>query len=100
MKIAIATAVLLVIAPGVCLSDGFFRCGSSLVSADVSVAELRKKCGPPSSKNVATHGVRNSYGVRVGISTTEVWRYDRGYSAPAMVVTIIDGRVQSIDEAK
>lgn len=92
--------MLLVIAPGVCRSDGFFRCGSSLVSADVSVAELRKKCGPPSSKDISTHDVHNSYGVKVGVSTIEVWRYDRGYSAPAMVVTIIDGHVQSIDEAK
>ncbi|HWZ63357.1 MAG TPA: DUF2845 domain-containing protein [Steroidobacteraceae bacterium] len=100
MKIAPIVSVLLVIVPGVCMSDGFFRCGSSLVSADVSLAELRKKCGPPSSKNVSTHDVRNSYGVKVGTSTTQIWRYDRGYSAPPMVVTIIDGHVQSIDEAK
>lgn len=100
IKIAATIFALFVVLPGVCKADGFFRCGNSLVSADVSVAELLKKCGQPSSKEVSTHDVRNSYGVRVGTSTTEIWRYDRGYSAPPMMVTIIDGRVQSIDEGK
>jgi hypothetical protein len=100
MRLAATTFALLVVLPSVCRSDGFFRCGNSLVSADVSVAELLKKCGQPSSKEVSTHDVWNSHGVKVGTSTTETWRYDRGYSAPPMMVTIIDGRIQNIGEHK
>lgn len=100
MKVTATVSALLVLLPSVCMSDGFFRCGNSLVSADVSVAELLKKCGQPSSKDVSTHNVWASNGVKLGTSTTEIWRYDRGYSAPPMIVTIIDGDVQSIGEGK
>jgi len=91
-----AICALLVLVPGVCLSDGFYRCGSSLVSADMSVAELREKCGKPSSQQVSTQAARNEYGVKVGTSTTEIWRYERGSRAAPMIVTIVDGKIQSI----
>lgn len=100
MRNVAALCVLLVMVPGICLADGFFRCGSSLVSADISVADLVKKCGKPTSQTASTEDVRNEHGVKVGTSTTEVWRYDRGYSAPPMIVTIVDGHVQSIGEGK
>lgn len=100
MRKVAALCVFLVMGPGICLADGFFRCGNSLVSADTSVADLLKKCGKPTSQTTSTEDVRNEYGVKVGTSTTEVWRYDRGYSAPPMIVTIIDGHVQSIGEGK
>lgn len=100
MRNVAALCVLLVMVPGICLADGFFRCGSSLVSADISVADLVKKCGKPTSQTASTENVRNEHGVKVGTSTTEVWRYDRGYSAPPMIVTIVDGHVQSIGEGK
>jgi hypothetical protein len=100
MRVVTAISALLVLLPGVCLSDGYYRCGNSLVSADVSVAELLKKCGEPTSQQTSTADVYNEHGVKVGISKTEVWRYDRGYSAPPMVVTIVDGRIQSIEGSK
>lgn len=92
--------VLLIMVPGICPADGYFRCGSSLVSADISVGDLLKKCGKPSSQTASTEDVLNEYGVKVATSTTEVWRYDRGYSAPPMIVTIVDGHVQSIGEGR
>jgi hypothetical protein len=100
MRFITTMSALLVLVPGVGMSDGFFRCGSSLVSADISAAELLQKCGPPSSKEVSTQDVWNSHGVKTGTSTTETWRYDRGSSAAAMIVTIIDGQIHSIREAK
>ena len=100
MRRVAAMYVLLVMVPGICLADGFFRCRSYLVSADISVGDLLKKCGKPTSQTTSTEDVRNEYGYKVGTSTTEVWRYDRGYSAPPMLVTIIDGHVQSIGEGK
>jgi hypothetical protein len=89
--------VLLALAPAVAICDGYFRCGSSLVSADVSVAELLKKCGNPSSERVSYVDVRNEYGVKVGTSTVETWRYDRGTRASAMIVTVVDGKIEKIE---
>lgn len=86
--------------PGICRSDEVFRCGSWLVSADVSVAELLRECGKPSSQEVSTQDVHNEHGVKVATSTTEVWRYDRGSQAAPMVVTIVDGQIQSIERGK
>jgi hypothetical protein len=34
---------------------------------------------------------------KVGESLIEVWTYDRGPTAPPMVVTIVDGRIKSIE---
>ena len=97
LHVRAAICALLVMVPRICMSDGFFRCGSWLVSADVSVAKLLEKCGKPSSQQVSTQDVRNEYGVKVGTSTTEIWRYDRGSRASPMIVTIIDGKIQSIE---
>ncbi len=82
------------------MSDEIFRCGSWLVSVDISVPELLKKCGKPSSQQVSTADVRNEHGARVGTSTLEVWRYDRGSRAAPMIVTIVDGQIQSLERGK
>lgn len=101
MRITTPLAALLLLFPGLCLSDGNFRCGNSLVSADDSVAVLLKKCGEPSSREVSTADVHNDHGVKIGTSTTEVWHYAPGSGAATpMVVTIVDGQVQSIERGK
>jgi len=99
MRPILATCFL-VIVPGICMSDETCRCSSWLVSADISVSELLEKCGKPSSQQVATENVQNEYGVKVGTSTTEAWRYDRGSRAAPMVVTIVDGQIRSIERGK
>ena len=96
MKVTIAMCALLGWAPGVGLSGGFFRCGDWLVSADMPVAELLKKCGAPSTKTSTTEDVRIFNGEKVGTSTTEIWRYDRGSTAAPMIVTVVDGQIRSI----
>jgi Protein of unknown function (DUF2845) len=100
MRVITTICTLLVVMPGICLSDESFRCGSWLVSADMSVEELLNKCGKPTSQEVSTHDVRNLYGAKVGTSTAEIWRYDRGSRAAPMIVTIVDGQIQSIERAK
>jgi hypothetical protein len=91
------------LSPGVAICDEAFRCGSWLVTSDLSVAELLKKCGEPTSREVSTEDVfaRTTGGAtqRVGVTVTEVWRYDRGTRAAAMVVTIVDGKIQSLERA-
>lgn len=100
MRLRSAIWVLLMVAPAICAGDETFRCGSWLVTADISVADLLKKCGEPSSQQASTQDVRNEHGVKVGTSTTEIWRYDRGSRAAPMIVTIVDGQVQSIERGK
>lgn len=100
MRVVAAICVLLGSTPVNCLSDENFRCGRWVVSADMSVAALLEKCGQPASKQVSTEDVLNEHGVKVGTSTTEVWRYDRGSMAAPMIVTIVDGQIQSMERGK
>ena len=89
-----------IVMPRMCLSGEFFRCGSWLVSADVSVAELIEMCGKPCSQHVFSEDDRNEYGMKVGLWTTEIWRYDRGSTAAPMIVTIVNGQIRSIERGK
>jgi hypothetical protein len=83
------------------------RCGKWVVTSDVTIDELVSKCGEPASKQVST---RDIYGAgigatagrtrKVGVSTTEYWTFDRGSRAFRMIVTIIDGKVASIERAQ
>jgi hypothetical protein len=67
----------------------------------MSVPELSSKCGAPTAHDSKTTDVqaRNPIGHmrKVGETVTETWTYDRSPSAPPMVVTIIDGKIKSID---
>jgi hypothetical protein len=82
-------------------ADEPFRCGKWIVTSSMSVAELSAKCGAPTSQESKTQDVqvRNQIGGmrKVGETVTETWTYDRGEHAAAMVVTIVDGRIKSID---
>jgi|SRR5580658_5283242 Protein of unknown function (DUF2845) len=99
MKLTITICAFLIMVPGLCMSETF-RCGSWLVSADTTVSELLRKCGRPSSQQSSTQDVLNERGIKVGTSTTEVWRYDRGSMAAAMIVTIVDGQIHSMERGK
>jgi len=90
----------LLVVPRICVSDGFFRCGNWLVSAESSVEELLQKCGKPSSQQVSTEDVYAETGYKMGTRTIEILRYDRGTAAPPMIVTIVDGRIESIQRGK
>ena len=79
-----------------------FRCGQWIASPDMSVDELLEKCGTPTSKTVSVEDVfgPNAAGkgrVKVGATTVETWSYDRGSQSSAMVVTIVDGKIKSME---
>jgi hypothetical protein len=79
-----------------------FRCGKWLIDTDTTLEELTQKCGPPTSHQSKTEEIKarnrfNGLWVKTGETTTEVWTYDRGTRAAPMVVTIIDGRIKSIE---
>jgi hypothetical protein len=82
-----------------------FRCGNWIASSDMSVADLLTKCGEPTTRKTETQDVmsRNrNYDllVKTGETVIETWTYDRGTQAKAMVVTIVDGKIKSIERQK
>jgi hypothetical protein len=89
---------------GTVRADESFRCGKWIASSDMSVEELLAKCGTPTQRASSTEDVmaRNQYGLmqKIGETTVMTWTYDRGATAPPMVVTIVDGRIKSIDRKK
>jgi hypothetical protein len=78
-----------------------FRCGQWIASPGMSVAELLEKCGEPTTRSVRHEDIlaRSASGGthRIGTTTIETWTYDRGSQSFAMVVTIVDGKIRSMD---
>ena len=79
-------------------------CGSGFTYREMSVAELLKKCGKPTSKTVVIEDVRSpgakgKGSIVRGQTAVETWRYERGRQASAMLVKIVDGKIQSISAA-
>jgi hypothetical protein len=102
-KPAIAAAALFL--PLIAPADETFRCGKWIASSQMSVAELTEKCGEPASRESTTQDVKtrnqnNGLMVKVGETTIETWTFDRGTTAPPMVVTIVDGRIKKIERQK
>ena len=99
----IPTAAAICLALGTARADETIRCGSWVVDSSASVEELVRKCGEPSSKETLVQDVRarNADGTTrvVGTTVTEFWTYDRGTRALTIVVTIVDGKIRSIEHA-
>lgn len=79
-----------------------FRCGKWLATPDLAVPDLLARCGEPVSREVRTEDVLvRNYNTGLmfknGERTIELWTYDRGANASPMVVTIVDGRIESIE---
>ena len=104
MRLSTAICTFLTAVPAVCAADAQFRCGGSIISVESSVAELLQKCGEPSAREVSTEDVRAHVArggtEKLGTTTVEKWRYQRGSRAAPMVVTVADGKIQSIERAQ
>lgn len=92
-------AVLIVSQPAFAES---FRCGQWIASEDMSVEELLQKCGAPTQKTSETidvygPSVSGAGRVKRGTSVIEKWTYNRGSQAAPMVVTIVDGKITSME---
>jgi hypothetical protein len=104
MNCTLHMVAVLLLLPLVAHADETFRCGKWIASSSMTVAELTGKCGEPTSRSSKTEDVmarNNNVGLmlKVGETTMETWVYDRGAN-PAMVVTIVDGHIKSIDRQK
>jgi hypothetical protein len=87
------------------LADESFRCGKWIASSALTPAQLTERCGAPSSRDSRVEDVltRNGFSglmVKTGETVIETWTYDRGTQASPMVVTIVDGKIKSIDRQK
>jgi hypothetical protein len=87
--------------PGGTVASGeLFRCGSWVISPDMSVAELKQKCGEPTRRKVETQDVYSHAAgggtIKTGTAIVEHWIYERG-RALNMTVTITDGVITSME---
>lgn len=80
------------------------RCGKWVVSETASTAEILEKCGEPQKKDVAREDIyaRNALGNtnKVGVKVTERWRYQASPRQLPMLVTVVDGKVVSIERTE
>jgi hypothetical protein len=96
---------MLLMLPFAASADENFRCGNWIASSDLSVDELVQKCGEPTTRATRTEDVLvrnrdNGLMRKTGETLIETWTYDRGAQAAPMVVTIVDGRIKSIERQK
>jgi hypothetical protein len=104
MKTSPAIVAVLLMLPFAASAETF-RCGNSIASSDLSVDDLVKKCGEPTTRATRTEDVlvrnrNNGLMVKTGETLIETWTYERGTQSAPMVVTIVDGRIKSIERQK
>lgn len=101
-RTALVTSLLLLLPLGA--SAESMRCGKWVVSETASTAEILEKCGEPQKKDVSHEDVyaRNTLGNtnKVGVKVTERWRYQASNRQLPMLVTIVDGKVVSIERTE
>jgi hypothetical protein len=102
-SLAAITAVALLLSSAPTFGETF-RCGSKLVSQEISVADLVTKCGQPDHRSATETEpvVRSPNGAlrRLPPIRTETWTYERGPQAFSMVVTIVDGKITRMEPGK
>jgi hypothetical protein len=101
MKIPAIFALIAGLVPLAASADETFRCGKWIVTSAMTLSEITARCGAPSAHESKKQDVRvqnsNGFTHKIGESVTDTWTYDRGAHTPAMVVTVVDGRIKSID---
>lgn len=71
------------------------RCGSKIVDVGMSMADVQKYCGNPSSKTVEEHDVRAGNRV-VGTTQMHIWRYNRSSGQNAAILEFDQDKLMSI----
>jgi hypothetical protein len=103
MRIHTFTALLCLFLPLAASADSL-RCGKWVVNETSSAAEVLEKCGEPQQKDVTREDVlgRNAFGnpIKVGVTVIERWRYQRSNNVLPMLVTVVDGKLVSIERTK
>jgi hypothetical protein len=86
-------------------ADENFRCGKWIVSSNMAISEITAKCGQPTAHEKRSEPVRvrnrnNGRMMDAGETVTEILTWDRGSRADAMVITVVDGRIKSIERRR
>jgi hypothetical protein len=80
------------------------RCGKWVVNETTAVAEILDKCGEPQKKDISHEDAyaRNAlgYSTKIGVKVTERWRYQASNRVLPMLVTIVDGKIVSIERTE
>jgi len=71
------------------------RCGNKIVDTGMSMAEVKKYCGQPSSTSVEEHDVRSGNRV-VGTTQFHIWRYNRMSGQNTAVLGFDQDKLMSI----
>ena len=103
MRIIALSCLTLAILP-LAVSADSMRCGKWVVNETSSSAEILEKCGEPQQKDVTREDVyaKNTIGgtEKVGVKVTERWRYQASNRVLPMLVTIVDGKVVSVERTE
>jgi hypothetical protein len=103
MRACTFAALLCILLP-LAASAESMRCGKWVVSETASTTEILEKCGEPQKKDVSHEDIyaRNTLGNtnKVGVKVTERWRYQASERVLPMLVTIVDGKVVSIERTQ
>ena len=71
------------------------RCGSKIVETGMSMTEVKKHCGSPSSTSVEEQDVRSGNRV-VGTTEFHIWRYNRMSGQDTAVLEFDQDKLMSI----
>jgi hypothetical protein len=93
MKAIIFTAVLFVTLSAA--ADDTLRCGSKIVRTGMTMAEVKKYCGNPSSTSIEEQDVRAGPRV-VGKTEIHTWRYNRASGQRTAVLEFDQQKLMSI----
>ena len=93
-RLAIAMLIGAMLAPYDAAADSF-RCGGKIVRAGMTMDDVRKACGSPTSTDVEEHDVRAGNRV-VGTTQIHTWRYRRSSGQRTAVLVFDEGVVRSI----
>jgi hypothetical protein len=91
-RAAILIAALLLGAPAAAET---LRCGSKIVDTGMTMDQVRKYCGKPSSTAVEEHDVRSGNRV-VGTTELHIWRYNRSSGQKTAVLEFDRDKLMSI----
>lgn len=93
MRLIFLTLIVLLASPVV--AQETLRCGGKIVQAGMTMEEVKKYCGNPSSTRVEVQDVRSGPRV-VGTTEIHIWHYDRGSMQRTAVLEFDQNELRSI----
>ena len=80
---------------GATASAETLRCGSKIVDVGMTMEQVKKYCGKPSSTTIEEHDVRSGNRV-VGKTELHIWQYNRSSGQNTAVLEFDQGKLMSI----